>query len=393
MVTEVGLFLSWAQQLVSSDPFTKKRKVFREGFLMKKFLLFLFLPVTVLGAVFLNTSCNKATPSSPGFEVPIQTIQAINPTLTGTPTFTFTTTPTITTTPTSTGTPTPFPTYTWPGVLTFKHPGAVAVDTVSGPYVYVADTGNNKVEKYTSSGTLVSSWGDAGKGKGSIYFPSPQGVAVDSSENLYVVGAGVPGVSVYNSGSTLIHQWTNTTFSNPRGVAVDSVGNIYVSDSGNNRIVQLNSSGVTTGFGILSLVAPVTIGSVTITSPVTLTGIAVTGTSVYIATQGSGINGSSFSTVLEFDKTSGNSIATATGFVNPSAITFDSSGNLYVADGNGTSGVIDEFAPGSFQGQPLIFGNGSLVNPTGVAVDGAGNIYVTDSAGNGGNGSVVLFAP
>src|SRR5271170_3410849 len=123
---------------------------------MKKFFVFFIFLAGGMVCLFLGVSCNTSNPSAPNFQAPIQTVVALNPTATGTPTYTYTSTPTVTATVTITLTPTPYPTYSWSGILTFKNPAGIAVDNssscngVSGPCVYVADTGNNRVEKYAS---------------------------------------------------------------------------------------------------------------------------------------------------------------------------------------------------------------------------------------------------
>jgi DNA-binding beta-propeller fold protein YncE len=50
--------------------------------------------------------------------------------------------------------------------------------------VYVADAGNNRIQKFSSSGTLITMWGSLGTGNGQ--FSNPSGVAVDASGNVYV---------------------------------------------------------------------------------------------------------------------------------------------------------------------------------------------------------------
>jgi DNA-binding beta-propeller fold protein YncE len=49
----------------------------------------------------------------------------------------------------------------------------------------VADSGNNRIEKFSSSGDFLTTWGSYGSGDGE--FNSPCGVAVDGSgNNVYV---------------------------------------------------------------------------------------------------------------------------------------------------------------------------------------------------------------
>jgi hypothetical protein len=65
-------------------------------------------------------------------------------------------------------------------------PRAVAVDTSGN--VYVADTNNDRIQKFTSDGTFLTTWGSEGSGDGQFDWPS--GVAVDASGNVYVADRG-----------------------------------------------------------------------------------------------------------------------------------------------------------------------------------------------------------
>lgn len=386
---------------------------------MKKQLITLAL-VAGTGAgmvsLLLLSSCTTKSPSSPTFGTPVAVVSGLNPTLTFTQTYTatFYFTPTQTFTPSLTSTP--YVTATWPGVvLTFTHPSGVAVYncatcTPAGPFVFVADTGNNRVEKYNSAGALVAGWGNFGKGKGAVSMVSPIAVAVDNTSGsnagyLYVVsnnGSGAASVIAYDSKGDYQKQFTS--FVNPRGVAVDNSGNIYVSDAGTTQVSAFTYSGASANFGTITLTPGFQQAGVTINNAVTLSGIAWDGavgglSTLFVATQGTGVNGSAYDSVF----TIGNSAVTSviTGFNGPNALAFDGSGNLYVADAttSGTNGTIEEFAAGvlTTPGSPpsdAFLGNGILVDPKGVAVDANGNIYVADyTAGNNGDGSVIFLGP
>ncbi|HYA84904.1 MAG TPA: hypothetical protein VEH06_15875 [Candidatus Bathyarchaeia archaeon] len=49
----------------------------------------------------------------------------------------------------------------------FKGPVAVAVDHMGN--VYVADYGNNRIQKFNSNGTFITTWGELGSGN-KVYF-------------------------------------------------------------------------------------------------------------------------------------------------------------------------------------------------------------------------------
>jgi DNA-binding beta-propeller fold protein YncE len=69
----------------------------------------------------------------------------------------------------------------------FNNPQGLAV--YSSGNVYVADTSNNRVQKFSSDGKYLTQWGsygDAGTGQ----FSYPHGIAADSSGNVYITNWG-----------------------------------------------------------------------------------------------------------------------------------------------------------------------------------------------------------
>jgi PKD repeat protein len=126
----------------------------------------------------------------------------------------------------------------------FNHSQGVAVD--SSGNVYVADYGNNRIQKFDSNGAFITKWGS--KGNGDEQFNNPRGVAVDSSGNVYVADSGNCRIEKFDSSGKFITKWGSEgsgdgQFYYPCGVAVDSKGNVYVTDDGNNHIQKFDSNG------------------------------------------------------------------------------------------------------------------------------------------------------
>src|ERR1041384_718273 len=120
----------------------------------------------------------------------------------------------------------------------------VAVDASGN--VYAADPGNNRIQKFSSAGTFIIKWGSNGTGDGQ--FAGPQGVSVDSSGNVYVADTGNNRIQKFDSSGTFITKWgsagsSDGQFSGPCGVSADTSGNVYVSDTGNSRIQKFSSTG------------------------------------------------------------------------------------------------------------------------------------------------------
>jgi tripartite motif-containing protein 71 len=123
-----------------------------------------------------------------------------------------------------------------------SRPHGIAVDASGN--IYVADTLNHRIQKFDSSGNLVTKWGSEGTGDGQ--FISPIGVAVDTSDNVYVADSDNHRMQKFNSDGTFLAKWGSYgtgdgQFNYPTGVAVDASGNVYVADSSNDRIEKFNS--------------------------------------------------------------------------------------------------------------------------------------------------------
>jgi hypothetical protein len=127
----------------------------------------------------------------------------------------------------------------------FNFPEGIAVDGSGN--VYVADNGNDRVDKFDSTGTFLTKWGSSGSGNGQFDFPA--GIAADGSGNVYVTDANNNNrVQKFNSTGTFLTKWGSSgsgdgQFDTPGGAVVDQSGNVYVADANNFRIQKFNSTG------------------------------------------------------------------------------------------------------------------------------------------------------
>jgi DNA-binding beta-propeller fold protein YncE len=99
------------------------------------------------------------------------------------------------------------------------------------------------VERYSSSGTLLASWG-APKPSSEPSFPSPAGITLDAAGDVYLADTPQNVVQEYAPGGTLLHVWGAAgsyagQFHHPGGVAVAPDGTIYISDTENHRVQRL----------------------------------------------------------------------------------------------------------------------------------------------------------
>ncbi len=124
------------------------------------------------------------------------------------------------------------------GAGQFNHPTGVATDPQGN--IYVSDTGNRRIQKFTTSGEYMAGW--SGR-----ELSAPIGLAV-GNDRLYVVDASLAHVLVYTLDGVLIHAWGTFgscpgQFDNPYGIAVGPDGCVYVADTGNHRIQKFGPDG------------------------------------------------------------------------------------------------------------------------------------------------------
>ena len=260
------------------------------------------------------------------------------------------------------------------GVAGYSGDGGQAVNAqLSGPMgvaadgygdVFIADTGNNRIRKVTSDGTMytVAGNGNAGfLGDGGLApfaaIHSPQGVAVDAAGNIYIADTGnqrvrmaTPTLTIQTIGGNGRPGYSgdggpgvNAQLNSPAAVAVDGAGNVYVADRDNGRVRMIAPSGTIT----------------------TVAGSA--------STTGIGDGGPAGSASLSA----------------PQGVTVDGAGDIFVAD-SGHNRIREVFPNGTIvtvagNGTCCYSGDGNpaasaqLNGPTGLALDGQGNLYVADA--------------
>jgi sugar lactone lactonase YvrE len=145
---------------------------------------------------------------------------------------------------------------------TLSNPHGVAIDQSSGN-VYVADTGNNRIEKFDASGNFLLAFGaDVGgpgantctsicsagtSGSSPGQFTTAEFVAVDNSAgpsvgDVYVADTGDNRVSKFDSAGNLVASWGTggqlSSFEHPlAGLTVDTSGDLIVFDTNSTQYV------------------------------------------------------------------------------------------------------------------------------------------------------------
>lgn len=120
----------------------------------------------------------------------------------------------------------------------FKSPNVV---TVAGGKIYVADTGNDRVQVFDKLGNYAFQMRGDNSNDERVGFVNPRGIGIDGRGTIYVVNNLTSEVFAFDSqGKRLFAFGKQGTapdqFMLPNGLAVDSQGRIYVTDTVNKRV-------------------------------------------------------------------------------------------------------------------------------------------------------------
>ena len=244
-------------------------------------------------------------------------------------------------------------------------PSAIAYDAAGN--LYIAETGRHVICKVdlagnitTIAGTGVQGFSGDGSAATAAVLDSPQGLALDAHNHLYIADTHNNRVREVDLGTGVIRTIAGSTagFSGdggaavnaqlrlPTALAIDAGGNLYVADTGNHRVRRINPA---TG---------------------TITTVAGDGRQGFSGDRGPAI---------------------AASIDSPGGLAIDAAGNLLIADTHNqrvrsvdtASGVIRTIAGTGAVGYAGDSGAASaarLALPHGISIDAAGNIYIADTA-------------
>jgi len=240
--------------------------------------------------------------------------------------------------------------------------------------IYVTDSGNARIQKFTSDGQFLETWGVRGTDNGEFEYPT--GIATYES-NVYVVDREQHRIQVFDSTGKFLQSWgefgsEQGEFFYPHGIAISNDGVVYVADTKNHRIQQFTTDGeFLSSFGIFGP------GDGRLRTPVD---VALGENYVYVADPGNyKIEKYTFEgiSVASFDYNFG-------GYsVRPNGLIVDPDGNIYFTDSY--KHRIIKIDP---EGNTLkIFGSvgndkGKFVEPKDIVLDDRGYLFVADFANN-----------
>ncbi|WP_338552082.1 S-layer homology domain-containing protein [Paenibacillus sp. KS-LC4] len=271
----------------------------------------------------------------------------------------------------------------------FNFPRGVAVDL--GGNVYVADSRNNRIQKLDFSTVSTGEWkligGTLGSGVGQ--FKNLSDVTLDTSGNIYVADTGNQRIQKLDVSTNSWSEWKKGgggsgselgEFKNPYGVAVDESGEVYVADSENHRIQKLDgSAGNWSNWGYVGAVAGDSLGEFA-----NVTGVATDDEGNLYAADYNNHRIQKLDILKGEWEEVGNGEGSGLGeFYEPHGLTVDAYGDIYIADlGNDriqkldiTNGAWSEWSKsGGGAGSSL----GEFSSPTDVAIDRNNTLYVAD---------------
>src|SRR4051794_21021016 len=259
--------------------------------------------------------------------------------------------------------------------------------TVRGTRITVADDRNHRLVVFDTGGRLLGTVG-AGKGANPGQLAHPYDVGSDAAGRLFVaddlnhrvVRFSAPPRYPYK-GRWGSYGTAPGQLAYPRGIAVGPLGQIYVANTGNDRIDVFDRGGaLQTSFGVSGRA----VGQ--FDAPM---GVAADGSGVRAVTDS--VNGR-----IELFAADGSVLAQwgapapgPTLLPDPVAVAFDGAGNAYVLDRRRARILVFSRATGALvrsigaQGS----GPGKLLSPSALAIDATGTISVADT----GNGRVARF--
>jgi DNA-binding beta-propeller fold protein YncE len=115
--------------------------------------------------------------------------------------------------------------------------------TVTNQFIYVSDSGNNRIEKFDRTGKFLQSNYGGGTGQANSGFINTRGIAVDSRGIMYAVSNLTNKIWGFDNNDKKVFEPVgdfgneNNQFNLPNGMFIDAQGRIYITDTQNQRVM------------------------------------------------------------------------------------------------------------------------------------------------------------
>jgi sugar lactone lactonase YvrE len=276
-------------------------------------------------------------------------------------------------------------------------PGPIAIDSKNNIWMPNMDPGNGSVIEVDNNGTPLSpdsaSNGTAGFLPGSLLFP--QSIAIDFHDDVWISNGNGVLVEVSNAGTLLSPSAPPAGFSSPgyaiaatsqasaAGLAIDSSDNIWVANAGQDSLVEMNLDGFIMtpppqgiyGGGLDGVTNGTNPPSAVALDPLTL--------NIYTLNSDSG-------TLSRFSPTNRTANSPTDGFSvggNPVAFCIDSDENMYISQpNNNLIEIVPATNPDTATTSGTIY-NPGVNGPAGIVIDASGNLWIANF-GSGFRGTV-----
>lgn len=138
------------------------------------------------------------------------------------------------------------------GETQFSEPQGIALGAENS--IYISDTGNNRISEWTlhseEKATHVRNFGKEGTGNGEL--KSPHGLATDSSGDVWVADTGNNRIQEFNATGSFLGAIGKAgtgegKLKEPRGVAIDGEVDAWIADTANSNVQEWTPNG--TGYG------------------------------------------------------------------------------------------------------------------------------------------------
>ena len=290
---------------------------------------------------------------------------------------------------------------------------AIAFDTAGNLYLADSSSAGSYIREITTDGRITTIAGTSTSGFNgdsqlatSAELNFPAGVAVDHSGNIYVADTGNSRIRKFTVGGSITTiagngsygppidgSATSGTLGSPEGMYLDSSGNVYTADADWDVVIKIN------GFGTLSHIAgdysgydslgDGTATSVSLTGPQNVTGDQ--NNNLFIVDQGNRVHkltpAGTMTTVAGRIHFAGDNGPAVSALLNePEDVALDSQGNVFIADGENyrirkvnSAGTISTFAGNGVPGYPASgtsAGNVHMPYVYQMATDANGNFYL-----------------